>query len=94
MKDLKITRKKIDDIDEQLIKLFEERMTLVKDVIEYKIKNDMAIYDNNREKSIIEKNRKLLQNDEFLSYLDDFTISLMRISKNMQEDILMENEYE
>ena len=94
MKDLKITRKKIDDIDEQLIKLFEERMTLVKDVIEYKIKNDMAIYDNNREKAIIEKNRKLLQNDEFINYLDDFTISLMRISKNMQEDILKANENE
>lgn len=94
MKDLKITRKKIDDIDEQLIKLFEERMTLVKDVIEYKIKNDMAIYDNNREKAIIEKNRKLLQNNEFINYLDDFTISLMRISKNMQEDILKANENE
>ncbi len=91
MKDLNITRKKIDEVDEKLIKLFEERMTLVKDVIEYKIENNMDIFDSSRENLIIEKNRKLLENNDFIDYLDSFTIFLMKISKNMQRDILNEN---
>lgn len=90
MPDLNITRNKIDEIDEELIKLFEERMSLVKDVINYKIENEIDILDEDRESIIIEKNRSLLENDEFNKYIDDFTKSLMTISKKMQEDILRE----
>ena len=39
MSDLKDTRKKINEIDEQMAKLFEERMNCSKEVAEYKIKH-------------------------------------------------------
>ncbi|WP_100065240.1 chorismate mutase [Miniphocaeibacter massiliensis] len=80
----------IDTLDKELIKLFEKRMDLVKNVIEYKIKNNIDILDNNREEYILEKNRKLLKNEKYSEYLDDLFIEIMRISKNMQNQILKE----
>ena len=35
-------RKEIDKIDTQIIKLFEKRMSVVEDVISYKIENKIA----------------------------------------------------
>ena len=40
MKDLKQCRMEIDEIDQQLMDLFEKRMALSKSVVEYKIKNN------------------------------------------------------
>ena len=41
MKDLEQCRKEIDEIDQQLIKLFEQRMQVSKDVVTYKLAHDM-----------------------------------------------------
>ena len=37
MKDLEQCRREIDEIDQQLIKLFEQRMNVSKDVVTYKL---------------------------------------------------------
>ena len=42
-------RKKIDTIDEQMIKLFEERMDVVSEVAEYKQANGLPTFDSRRE---------------------------------------------
>ncbi len=43
MKDLLDIRKDIDKIDEQIVKLYEERMKLTSDVAEYKINTGKQI---------------------------------------------------
>ena len=90
MKDLNNIREEIDLLDKDLIEIFEKRMDLVKYVINYKIDNDLDIFDSSREKYILEKNRKILNNKEYEKYLDEFFISLMKISKDMQNKILRE----
>ena len=45
MKDLLDIRKDIDKIDEQIVKLYEERMKLTSDVAEYKINTGKQIFD-------------------------------------------------
>ena len=50
MVDLSITRTKIDEIDRQIISLFNERMKLADDVANYKIATDKPVYDPIREK--------------------------------------------
>ena len=45
MKDLLDIRKDIDKIDEQIVKLYEERMKLTSDVAEYKINTGKHIFD-------------------------------------------------
>ncbi len=46
-------RKAIDEIDENLLKLFLERMEVVESVLDYKIKNDIPILNAQREKEVI-----------------------------------------
>ena len=51
MDELTKARKKINEIDEQMSKLFEQRMKTSKEVAEYKIKHSLPIYDEKREKN-------------------------------------------
>ena len=94
MKDLKEIREEIDSLDRNLVEIFENRMDLVKYVINYKIDNNMDILDSNREEYILEKNRNILNNKEYEKYLDDFFISIMKISKDMQNKILEDRKSE
>lgn len=58
MKDLSKARDEIDNIDTQIIKLFEQRMDIVKDVANYKIENNLPVLDSSRENIMLEKNLK------------------------------------
>ena len=62
MKDLKQCRIEIDAIDQQLMELFEKRMALSKSVVEYKIENNLEIFQPEREREVIEKNLNRLNN--------------------------------
>ncbi len=53
--DLGEIRKDIDKIDEQLLELFKERMTLAGNVARYKAANNMVVFQGDREKAIIER---------------------------------------
>ena len=53
--DLNEIRNKIDSIDDELIKLFEERMQTVNKVAEYKIQNNMQILNSKREREIVNR---------------------------------------
>mgnify|MGYP000156268189 FL=1 len=67
MKDLEQCRKEIDEIDQQLIKLFEQRMQVSKDVVTYKLAHDMEIFQPQREKAVIEKNTDRITNPNLCS---------------------------
>lgn len=54
MNDLNKYRKQIDKIDDKLLKLFSQRMEVVKKVGEYKKKNNLKVKDAKREKIIIQ----------------------------------------
>ena len=55
--DLLEIRGRLDQIDTQIEKLFEERMRLCSEVAEYKIATGKAVYDAEREKQKIESVR-------------------------------------
>lgn len=52
--DLGEIRKKIDKINDQMLDLFLERMNLATDVAKYKAANNMAVFQKDREKAIID----------------------------------------
>ena len=54
-KSLEELRRKIDDIDNQLIDILNERMSIIKEVGEIKKSSNTAIYRPEREKSIIDR---------------------------------------
>ncbi len=53
--DLNEIRGKIDALDNEMLKLFIERMGLALDVAEYKAENDMPVFQRDREKVIIKE---------------------------------------
>lgn len=88
MEDLKQFRDKIDEIDRQLVALFEERMEVVLKVAEYKKQNNIPILNVSREKEVIDKNKLRLKNKDFEDSLELFFINLMNLSKEEQKKIM------
>ena len=64
MNELENLRERIDTIDKELIALFEERMDVVNDIAEYKIKNNLPILNQNREDIVISKVKSIVKNKE------------------------------
>lgn len=79
-------RAKINQIDEKMVELFEERMTCVLDVLKYKKEHNLAVFDNKREEEIIKRNVSLLKNKELKEYYLIFFDSVLKSSKKYQED--------
>ncbi|EES92257.1 chorismate mutase [Clostridium botulinum C] len=84
MDDLKELRKEIDLIDNKLISLFQKRMEAVLKVAEYKKNNNLPILNTSREQEVIDKNIKLVCNDNFKKPVEDFLRNIMSISKELQ----------
>ena len=87
MKKLENCRVLIDNIDNLIIELYEKRMDVVKEVIKYKIENNIPITDSNRELSMLENNLKKIKNEEYKKYYKDVLEGFLKASKKMQEDI-------
>ena len=88
MNQLEILRTKLDDIDLEIIKLYEERMEIVKKVINFKINNNLPILDSSRESKMLENNLQKINNLEFKKYYQDVLNGFLKASKNLQKDIL------
>ena len=72
MKDLLDIRKDIDKIDEQIVKLYEERMKLTSDVAEYKINTGKQVFDKERNPSwqrCRKKRKVILPDTESVNFL-------------------------
>lgn len=87
MTNLKEIRDKINDLDKEMLDLFTKRMKLSKEVMEYKIKNNLPILDQEREKEVINRNLNNLKNKELEKYYLEFITNLMNISKEYQLDL-------
>ncbi len=85
------SRKKIDEIDNQLMKLFEERMETVADVAEYKKANGLEIFQADREKQVIEKNVNKINNKNLEKYAEEFLNDLMEVSRKYQAEKIGKN---
>ena len=90
MKNIEELRKKINKIDEEMAKLFEERMECVKEIAKYKKENNLPILDKNREKSLIEKNLSYVK-DELKPYYEEYLKKTIELSKKYQEKIINED---
>ncbi|GAA0076852.1 prephenate dehydratase [Clostridium sp. CTA-5] len=87
-------RKSIDEIDKEIIELFEKRMDVVLKVGEYKKKNNLPIFNKQREDQVIEKNLKHLKNKDYLEETRNFFNRLMKTSRELQARKMKEEELE
>lgn len=91
MDGLEAIRREIDEIDKQLVGLFEKRMEQVQKVAEYKKKHNLPIFNATREDEVIEKNMKYIKNKDIEVYAKLFLEELMSISRSMQKNLLWED---
>lgn len=88
MNDLNDTRLKINQVDEKMAKLFEERMALSKEVADYKLAHALPIYDEAREKQVVLNNLNHIKDDVIKEYYVNFIKNTMDLSKQYQSRIL------
>lgn len=88
MSDLENARKIIDEADKEIAELFIKRMGAVKTVAQYKGERGLPIFDEEREKLILQRNVERLPSNELKSYYDILLRSFMDISKKYQENLL------
>lgn len=86
---LEQNRKRIDEIDDSLIKLFEERMDIVNDISAYKKENNMPIFHRGRERDIINRLSSQI-NPEMRVYTKMLYNTIFEISRSYQSKKLTE----
>ena len=84
MASIENARKKINEIDEKMAKLFVERMEASEEVFEYKKENGLPITDEKREAIVIKNNSERVENELYRNYYIDFIKDVMEISKKYQ----------
>lgn len=77
-------RKSIDNIDDEISKLFIQRMDLVNNVIEIKRRDDIDIYDDKREKEILD--RLSLNSNKYKRQIESLFLHIMELSKSYQKE--------
>lgn len=92
MSDIDDYRNRIDEIDREITKLFEERMDTVIKIGEYKRVNNLPIFNRDREDEVIEKNVSYLSNDDYAQETRKFFASLMEVARELQSRKMMEAE--
>ena len=88
MNELEQCRKEIDEIDKELINLFERRMDVAIRVANCKKENDLPIYDEERESKVIKKNVDNLKNKNYDLLARRFFLSIMELSRSLHESII------
>lgn len=85
--DIQDYRSKIDSIDEQLVKLFAERMEISGEIAEYKKENDLPVYNQKREReklnSVIEQTP-----DEVKDYSPMLYSLIFELSRSYQNRLI------
>ena len=83
--DLNSIRQEIDQIDDQIVKLLEERMYLVEQVVTYKKASGKPILDTKREEVIFKKVRSRVSNKNYQETIVATFSDILKRSRDYQE---------
>lgn len=81
-------RAEINEIDREIARLFEKRMSASREVAEYKKEHGLRIFDKSREEQLIERNAAFIENDDIRDYYVSFLKATMDISKEYQRRLI------
>lgn len=88
--DLLELREQLDRIDEQIVRLYEERMEISSQVADYKIKTGKKVLDKSREEEKLRKVRSLAHNDFNAHGIQELFEQIMSMSRKLQYNKLAE----
>ena len=82
---LDIIRQEIDQIDDKIVKLLEERMLLVEGVVAYKKASGKPILDTKREEIIFEKVRNRVEDKRYQETIVATFSDILKRSRDYQD---------
>ena len=82
---LDIIRQEIDQIDDQIVKLLEERMHLVEGVVAYKKASGKPILDSKREEVIFEKVKNRVEDKRYQDTIVATFSDILKRSRDYQD---------
>ena len=85
--DMKKLREQIDKIDAQILKLYEERMDVVRAIGEYKMENNLPFYDAKREDAKLDKVFEEVSNKQYADGAAQLFITLMQAGREFEEEM-------
>ena len=88
MKDLQETRLALDAVDRQIVALFEQRMTLAREVAAYKIAHDMPVLDRSREEQVLASRCAMLQDPYWAPAVRELFEGVMALSRAEQQKMV------
>lgn len=91
MADLTELRGQLDEIDEQIVALYEKRMDVCKEVAGYKINTGKKVFDRQREQEKLAKVKSMTQNDFYARGAAELFELLMSVSRKLQYRMLTES---
>ncbi len=88
MKTIENYRNEIDEIDNELIKLFEKRMDILRLVAQYKKENNIDIFNQSRENEVLKKSLENIENKDYEKYAIEYMKKIMELSKKFQFNLI------
>lgn len=92
MSELDVLRGAIDEVDRQIVDLFERRMAITQKVGEYKQSAGIPVLDASREREVIEKKISCLKNEGLKTDVTLLYETIMSISRRQQRRLVLEGE--
>ena len=92
MSKLEELRQSIDQIDQELVRLFERRMAVTHEVGEYKQANGIPVLDTAREREVLAKKVNLISNPDLQADVVQLYENIMAISRRQQRSLVLEGQ--
>ncbi len=94
MLDLQEIRKEIDEIDQKIVQLFQERMERTNEVAAYKIEKGRQVLDKKREEEKIAALKAMAQGDFNKLAVEELFAQIMAISRKWQYRLMADEEHQ
>ena len=91
MTDLSELRNKIDEIDHNIVQLYEQRMEISKEVATYKINTGKKVFDKEREDQKLRAVKELTHNDFNKHGVEELFEQIMSMSRKLQYQLLTDS---
>lgn len=88
---LQEARQKIDELDKVLITTFEQRLKVILEIAKIKEKENLGIYEPEREQEVLAKTLSYVQAGDLKGYVNNFVNSILDISKTCQKQHMQQH---
>lgn len=78
-------RIEINAVDKEIVKLLEKRFNLVLQIGKYKKDNNLPVYDEDREKKVIENCENNLENNMYSKHIETIYKQIMNTCKELEK---------